>query len=236
MAWKRVRQGKDRCSVSKKWNGEAEEAPESRHSSWCVATMVKGAVYMPAYRKHCSHMWLLLHLLSINSVWCWAIGEAIASSLMASVIEVHASFRRPLCYHSSHLSSISLTILPPLSPGFSPSPCFSFESKLLACHPSLLTASSFMRHYFLWPTYVSMVIFFNTCGCNNTCSLQQQLWRKRNFNLSMRMQRNEDLGATRTCVGVCSLLSIFWADHSQSPTTNMQKIFSYIFHSSCLWV
>lgn len=54
---------------------------------------------------------LLLYLLSINSVWCRAIGEEITSSLMASVIKVHTSFRRPLCYRFSHLFSISLTIL-----------------------------------------------------------------------------------------------------------------------------
>lgn len=55
-----------------------------------------------------------LYLPSINSVCCRAIGEAITSSPMVSVIEVHASFRRPSCYRSSHLSSISLAIL--LSP------------------------------------------------------------------------------------------------------------------------
>lgn len=140
-------------------------------------------------------------------------------------------FSDGICYQSTRVlqASIVLSLFSsllylsyhpsPLSPGFSP--CFSFESKLLACHPSLLTASSIMRHYFLWPLYVSVVTFFSTCGCNNTSSAQQQFWRKLNFNLSMRMERNEDLGARKTCVGVCSLLSTFWVDHSQSHSTNM---------------
>lgn len=110
MAWKRVRQEKDRCSVNKKGNVEVEEALESRqtrnHFYPCV---LKKHTYMYSVQ----HTQLLLYLLSITSVWCWAIEEAIASSLMASVIEVHASFRRPLCYRFSHLSSISLTILLP---------------------------------------------------------------------------------------------------------------------------
>lgn len=110
MAWKQVRQEKDRCRVNKKWNGEEEEA--QTHTA--IATGII-SIHLCGKRTHtyCTHTHTVLYLLSINSVWCRAIGEAIASSPMVSFIEVHASFRRPSCYRSSHLSSASLAILLP---------------------------------------------------------------------------------------------------------------------------
>lgn len=79
----------------------------------------------------------LHYLLSINSVCCWAIGQAIASSAMLSVIEVHASFRRPSCYRL--LSSLLYLSChpPPLSPLYQP-----FLSSLLAHHRFVLPLCS----------------------------------------------------------------------------------------------
>lgn len=78
---------------------------------------------------HCTHAHThTLYLLSINSVCCRAIGEAIASSPMVSVIEVHASFRRPSCLSllSSLLYLLTILLLPRL-----PSPHLAFPRFLL---------------------------------------------------------------------------------------------------------
>lgn len=124
MAWKRVRQEKDRCRANKKWNGEVQEARESKDKLYMLPSFLY--IYKENTHAHThTRAHRVLYLLSINSVWCWAIGEAIASSPMVSFIEVHASFRRPLCYRSSHLSSVSLAS-PPLA-----SPCLSYAPQFL---------------------------------------------------------------------------------------------------------